>query len=82
MYTGQITFAALGSQDVAPSGKETEDGRSQDEIKSPQDSGGLSASPTGAVVVEPCSPKSAYCLANKVCLPPLRNDVVANSSLA
>ena len=77
MYTHQITFVALDSQDVTLSEK---DGCSQGERKPPQDSEGLGAPPPGAVAVEPCSPKSAYGLANKVCLPPLRIDAVTNSS--
>ena len=68
---GQITFATLGSQDVTPSGKEAEDGCSQGEIMSPQDSEGFSAPPPDAIAVEPCSPKSVYCLANKVRLAPI-----------
>ena len=83
MYTGRITFAALGSQDIPPSGKEeAKDGCSQGERESAYDSEGLSAPSPGAVAVEPCSPKSVYCLASKVCLPPLRSDVVVNSSFA
>ena len=66
MYTGQITFAALSSQDVTPSEKEDQDDCSQGERESPQDSEGLSAPSLSAVVVEPCSPKSVYCLADKV----------------
>jgi len=71
VYTGQITFANLGSQDVTPSEKEAKGGRSQGERTSLQDSEGFSALPPGAVVVEPCSPKSVYCLADKVRLVPL-----------
>jgi len=70
VYIGGITFANLGSQDVTPSEKEAQDGCSQGERTSLQDSEGLSAPPPGAVVVEPCSPKSVYCLADKVRLVP------------
>jgi len=72
VYTGQITFTNLSSQDVTPSEKEeAQDGYSQGE-KSPQDPEGPSAPPPIAVVVELCSAKSVYCLANKVRLAPLR----------
>ena len=71
-YAGQITFATLSSQDFTTSEKEkAQDGCSQGE-RSPQDPEGLSASPPSAVLVEPCSPKSVYCLANEVRLAPLR----------
>ena len=70
MYTSQITFAALSSQDVTSSEKEDQDDCSQDERESPQDSEGLSAPSLSAAVIEPCSPKSVYCLANKVRLAP------------
>ena len=73
MYTDQITFAALSSQAVAPS-EEVQDGCSQGEMKYPQDSEGLGTPHPGAVVAEPCSPKSVYCLTNKVCLTPFLND--------
>ena len=82
MYTGQIKFANLGSQDVTPSEKEAQVGCPQGEGTSPQDSGGPIAPPLGAVVVEPCSPKSAYCLANKVSLTPLRSDAVIDNPFA
>jgi hypothetical protein len=80
VYTGQIRFAALGSQGVTT--KEAQDGCSQDERKSPQDSEELSAPPSGIISVEPCSPKSIYCLADKVChVPvPLRSDAVTDGS--
>jgi len=82
VYTGQITFATLSSQDVASSEKgEAQDGCSQGERKSPQDPEGLGAPPPAGVVVEPCSPKSVYCLANKVRLAPLRSDVVTDNPL-
>jgi len=79
VYAGQITFANICSQDVT-SEKETRDGCSQDERKPPQDSGGLSTPSPGAVVLDPCSPKSIYCLANKVCLAPLLGDAITNNS--
>jgi hypothetical protein len=75
VYTGQIAFATLSSQDVTPS-KEAP----QVESNSPLYSEGLSSPPPGAAVVEPCSPKSAYCLANKVCLSPLLSDAVTDGS--
>ena len=70
MYTGEITFANLSSQDVTPS------------EKSPQDPEGFSTPPPVAVVVEPCSPKSVYSLANKVRLAPLRGDAVTDSPIS
>ena len=66
MYTGQIVFSNLGSQDVTPSGEEAQDRCSQDEGTSPQYSEGLGTIPPGAIVVGPCSPKSVYRLADKV----------------
>ena len=80
MYTSQIAFAAIGSQDVVPS-EEVQDSCSQGERKSPQDLEGLSVSLPSPIVVELCSPKSVYCLASKVCLAPFRSDV-ADSSFA
>ena len=78
MYTGQITFATLSSQDVTPSGKEeAQDGCSQGEEKSPQDLEGLST-----IVVESCSPKSVYSLANKVRLATFRSDMIIDKSFA
>ena len=82
MYTGQITFAALGSQDVTHFERRAQDGCSKDEGKAPQDSEGANVSPPCIVAVEPCSPKSVYRLANKVCLSPLRGDAAANNSPA
>jgi len=81
VYTGQITFTNLGSQGVTTK-EEDRDGCSQGEGTSPQDSGGSSVPSPGAVAVEPCSPKSVYCLADKVRLTPLRGDVVIDSSFA
>jgi len=80
VYTGQITFANLNSQDVTPSEKGAQDGCSQGEGTSPQDPEGPSPPSPGAIVVEPCSPKSVYCLADKVRLEPFRKDVVAHGS--
>ena len=81
MYTSQITFANLSSQDVTPSEKEeAQDGHSQGE-KSPQDPEGFSTPPPVAVVVESCSLKSVYCLANKVRLAPLRGDAATDSPI-
>ena len=81
MYTGQIAFAALGSQGVIAV-EEVQDGCSQGEKKSPQDFGGFSALPPGVIAVEPCSPKSVYCLADKVRLAPLRSYPATDSSFA
>ena len=82
MYTSQITFANLGSQDIATSEKgEAQDGYSQGERKSPQAPEGLSAPLPTAVVVGPCSPKSVYRLANEVRLAPLLSDVITDSPL-
>jgi hypothetical protein len=76
VYTGQIAFTTLNSQDVNPSEREAQDDYSQAERESPPGSGCFSASPPGVIVVEPCSPKSVYSLANKVCLSPLRSDAI------
>jgi len=81
MYTGRIAFANLSLQDVTPE-KEAKDGCSQEDRTSLQDFAGLSAPSPGAVMVEPCSPKSVYCLADKVCLTPFRKDGVIDSSFA
>jgi hypothetical protein len=82
VYTGQIEFASLSSQVVAPSEMEAHNVRPQGERESLQDSEGLGAPPSGVIVVESCSPKSAYCLANKVCPSPLRSDAVTDGTLA
>ena len=82
MYTGQISFAALGSQDMAPPENEVQDGYPQGDRKPPQDSEGLNFPPPGTIVVEACSPKSIYCLANKVYLAPLMSNVISNSLIA
>ena len=82
MYTGQIRSAPLVSQNVISSKtKEAEGGYSQEARHPPQDSGGPSISP-GAITVEASSPKSVYCLTDKVCLAPLLSCVVADGSLA
>jgi hypothetical protein len=82
VYTGQIAFATLSSQDVTRSERKAQDGYSQGGREPPQDSEGLRVPPSGVIVVESCSPKSVYCLANKVCLSPPWSDAVANISLA
>jgi len=71
MYTGKITFGSIGSQGVSPS-----------ETKGAQDSysGWIGTPPPGAVIAEPCSPKSIYCLAEKVCPALLLGYVVSNVS--
>ena len=79
MYTGQITFATLGSQGVTTV-EEVQDGCSQGERKPLHGLEGLGALPPGVIVVEPCSPKSVYYLADKVRLAPPRSDAVTNSS--
>jgi hypothetical protein len=66
VYTGQITFAAIGSQGTS---KEAQSGHSGGEPK--QDREGFGVPPPGFIAVEPCPPKAIYCLANKVCLSPL-----------
>ena len=71
VYTGRIAFATLRSQDVTPSEKGAQGGRPRGEKKPPPD---VSVPPPGVVVTEPCSPKSIYCLANKVRLTPLLSD--------
>ena len=80
MYTGQIKFANLSSQDVTTSEKgEAQDGYSHGE-KSPQNLEGPGVSPPAAIVAEPSSPKSIYCLANEVRVAPRRSGAVADSS--
>jgi len=75
MYTGQIAFAAIGSQGVSPLGAN----ETQDDC-APQDSGNFSVPSPGAVVIKPCSPKSIYRLAEKVCPVPLLGCMVSNRS--
>ena len=82
MYTGQITFATLSSRTITPSDKEEAQDGFQGEGKSPQDPEGPGAPPPSAVVIEPCSPKSVYCLANKVRLAPFRSDAITDGSFA
>ena len=79
MYTGKIEFAALGSQCAAPS-EEAQAGYSQDKGSPSQGPEGLGTSPSDALMVGPCSPKSIYCLAEKVCLTPLRSGTATNNS--
>jgi len=82
VYTGQITFVNLSSQDVTPTEKEeAQDGYSQGD-KSPQDPERLSAPSPIAVVVELCSPMSVYCLVNRVRLAPLRDDAVTDNPIS
>jgi len=57
VYTGRIMFAAVGWRDVPSKAKETQDD-SPDRLYVP---------PPGAVAGDPCSPKSIYRLAEKVC---------------
>ena len=77
MYTGRITFAAIGSQDVPSETKETQNDRRY----TPQDSGTFSVLPPGVVVGDPCSPKSIYHLAEKVCPTFLLGYVITDRSL-
>ena len=80
VYTGQITFTAIGSQHVPSKTMGTQDGYSVDERHTPQDSGGLSVPPPDTVVNDPCSPKSIYRLAEKVCPASLLDCVVTGKS--
>ena len=81
MYTSQIRFAPLVSQNVISSRtKEAEGGYPQEARNPPLDSGRPSVS-LGAITVEASSPKSVYCLADKVCLAPLLSCTVADGSL-
>ena len=83
VYTGQVAFTTIGSQDVASSEtKNTQNGNSQEEKSPPQGSGGTVVPPPGAIVLEPCSPKSIYSLAKKVCLGAFLGDAVINSFFA
>ena len=70
VYIGGITFAPLGSRSVPSSETETQDDYSSDEETLHETREG-SAFPSSYVITEPCSPKSAYCLAEKVCPAPL-----------
>ena len=65
MYTGQIKSAAIGSQVITVS-EEAQNGHSEDEPRPPHNQEGLVAPPPSFIMAEPCSPKSVYCLANKV----------------
>ena len=79
VYTGQVTFSPLVSQGATY--KETQKGHSEDEARPPQDREGLGSLPLGSVAAEPCSPKSIYSLANKVCPAPVLDGVDTNSTL-
>ena len=67
MYSGQVAFTAINSQNVAS--EEDQNGCPGDETKSLQDRERQSASP-GIITAEPCSPKSIYQVANQVCFAP------------
>jgi hypothetical protein len=83
VYTGRVAFTTIGSQDVASSeAKKTQNGDSQEEKSPPQGSGGTIVPPPGAIVLEPCSHKSIYSLAKKVCLAALLDDAVINNFFA
>ena len=79
MYTRQITFTTIASQRAGSEAKEIKDDDTQNERKPGNDPEGLMVPPPGTIWAEPCSPKSVYCLASKVCLAPLPNGVVTNS---
>jgi len=63
-----------------PSKTEAQDSYSPDKQCTPQDSGGLSVPFPGAVPGDPCSPKSIYRLAEKVCPTLLMCYIVTNKS--
>ena len=65
---------------MSPKTKEIRDSYSPDRRYASQDSGGSSVPPPGAVVGDPCSPKSIYHLAEKVCPAPFLGYVVTNKS--
>lgn len=67
MYSGEVAFTAIISQNVAS--KEDQNGYPGDETKSLQDRERQSASP-GIITAGPCSPKSIYQVANQVCHAP------------
>ena len=73
VYTGQITFAAIGSQDCTL----LEPQRGEPTL--PQDHDGPGAPPPDIITGEPCSPKSIYRLANEVCLSAPQNDPAVNN---
>ena len=77
VYTGQITFAAIGSQDGTP--LEPQNSPSGGEPTLPQDRDGPGVPPPDIITGESCSPKSIYCLANKVCLSPPQDDPAVNN---
>jgi len=59
VYTGQITFGAIGLRGVSSETKEAHDDHSLENT-------GIGVPPPDAAAVEPCSPKSIYRLAEKV----------------
>jgi len=66
VYTDQIRFASLVSQNMISSEARGEQGDYPQESRGPpQDSAGFRV-PLGAITVEACSPKSIYRLANEV----------------
>lgn len=70
VYTGQIAFAAISSRSVDLSSKDVQNGHSEGGPKPLQDPEGLNSplTPVAFTALQPCSPKSVYFLANKVCL--------------
>lgn len=66
VYTGQVSFATISS--LGFNSNEAQDNPPEDEPKSPQDRDGLGVLPPAALMSGPCSPKSIYRLAIKVCL--------------
>ena len=80
MYTGQVTFTPISSQGMASN--EIQNGHCVDEAKPPHGGGRLGSLPPSVTMVKPCSPKSIYCLANKVCPALFLGDVGADGALA
>lgn len=63
VYTGEITFAAIGSRCVVPEG--AQNNCSGNDTEPPQDKE-LDIPASDDIIVGPCSPKSVYCLAHKI----------------
>ena len=70
VYTGQVKFSSIGSKDIGSS-QETKDDI-QGAGNTPGDPNVLLPSD---IELEPCSPKSVYRLAYKVCPMPLLDEV-------
>ena len=77
MYTGFITFTTISSRDKRVLQGDCPD----DETKPPEDSEEPVTLPPDCTILEPCSPKSIYRLAEKVRLASVFGDALTSSSL-